>query len=785
MLNISEATDQLVLATCCLEGKAKDWWDSVCLTEQWEEINSLDQLLHALQLHFRPLNEDISQAFQWRTLQQSGDINTYRQQVYQLWAQFPFGEVAEFWLAFHGMKKEFRTPIVTELWKLNTRFLPLAQLFELAAQAEVTSVGTLFPRFSERIRQEHSGQKSQWNTRGYQWGGTSHWPQARELRPSTNWQPAYRPPLMSQPTRNDRTRQPAEYRNSQKPVLKKTEDQTAWMKKRPYWICDKTGHLIRDCNKRKSSGCPRCGKDHQLRSCPDRPKTTISCLEVQAASKTDRWFDKVVEMTGEKNQPSLKYRVMINRKEAVVMVDTGAQLSLISVEEVKRLGISYDSRQARKDVVTADGRKLEVIGAALITFEYNYSKQREMMWVTKPLLHPIILGLPWLQKHTPCVNWNDLSLTFASGEVWEVDTVHKSNQKLVRSELRKASLDSELEDCFLVAVNQTTSNKSYETKVRREFSVSPAIQPLLQEYNDVFEPLSGILPEDRIQHHIELVPQAKPVMKRPYRLAEKQLAEVAKQVEGALKEGWVQPLYSPWGTAIFVVAKKNGEWRMCVDYRDLNSLTEQDAYPLPRIDDMLHKVASAKIFTTLNLQSGYHQIQIRPEDRPKTAFRLAIPVKGSCHYKWKVMLFGLKNAPPTFQRYMSLVLKDCVGFCEVYMDDIIIYSESVEEHLKHVKKVFQTLQEAQLKVKMEKCTFGQESVEFLGHVLKGGRIWMRPEKQEVISNWHEPLKTAKEVRQFLGLASYYRNYVENFATIAALLIALTRKRSTVTWNWEV
>ena len=202
-----------------------------------------------------------------------------------------------------------------------------------------------------------------------------------------------------------------------------------------------------------------------------------------------------------------------------------------------------------------------------------------------------------------------------------------------------------------------------------------------------------------------------------------------------------------------MVAKKNGEWRMCVDYRDLNALTEQDAYPLPRIDDILHKVASARVYSTLDLQSGYHQIQIREEDRPKTAFRLASPVKGSSHYEWTVMPFGLKNAPPTFQRYMSLILKDCVDFCDVYMDDIIIYSATMEEHVLHVRTVLETLRDSNLKVKFKKCTFGQKSVEFLGHVLKDGRIWMRSEKQKVIAEWHEPLKSGKEVRQFLGLAS--------------------------------
>ena len=117
-------------------------------------------------------------------------------------------------------------------------------------------------------------------------------------------------------------------------------------------------------------------------------------------------------------------------------------------------------------------------------------------------------------------------------------------------------------------------------------------------------------------------------------------------------------------------------------------------------------MAKARFFSTLDLQSGYHQIQIKPKDQPKTAFRLAQPVKGMCHYEWRVMPFGLKNAPPTFQRYMSLILKDCTAFCDVYMDDIIIYSHTIKEHKEYVKKVLQTLREVRLKVKLSKCTFG-------------------------------------------------------------------------------
>ena len=467
------------------------------------------------------------------------------------------------------------------------------------------------------------------------------------------------------------------------------------------------------------------------------------------------------------------------------MVDTGAQLSLLSREEAERLGVEWDKKGARKDMVGAGGETIDIVGKAKVGIMYKEGVVKEEVLIAHPLRHQLILGLPWIRRHAPTFDWNDLTLTFSSGEVWKTKDSDARMQTL-RTAKNRSSEEEEMDgEWMVVAVMESKDDRSVQEKQEPPFLTPESIQPILKEYADVFEPLSGIPPEDRIQHGIDLVPGARPVMKRPYRLSEAQLKEVEKQVEFALAEGWVRPSFSPWGTAIFVVAKKNGEWRMCVDYRDLNALTEHDAYPLPRIDDILHKVAKARFFSTLDLQSGYHQIQIRPKDQPKTAFRLSQPVKGICHYEWCVMPFGLKNAPPTFQRYMSLILKDCAEFCDVYMDDIIIYSQTLEEHQVHVREVMQTLRDARLKVKLPKCSFGQETVEFLGHVLNQGKIWMRPEKQKAIQEWKEPLKTAKEVRQFLGLASYYRDYVPGFASLAAPLIALTRKRAAILWTWEV
>ena len=273
-------------------------------------------------------------------------------------------------------------------------------------------------------------------------------------------------------------------------------------------------------------------------------------------------------------------------------------------------------------------------------------------------------------------------------------------------------------------------------------------------------------------------------MKRPYRLSAQQAGAVKEQLAKALEAGWIQPSKSPWGAAVLMVPKKDGSWRLCVDYRDLNALTIQDAYPLPRIDDLLHRLAGSRYFSRLDLQAGYHQIWIQEQDREKTAFRLSEPVMGTCHYEWRVMPFGLKNAPPTFQRYMTLVMDSCADCCVVYMDDLLVYSEDLQSHGQHLHRVLQVLRDAQLKVKLSKYLFAQQEIDFLGHRIKYNTIAMAYDKTEAINAWPEVLKTVKQVRQFIGLVSYYRMFISHFATLAEPLIDMTRKTGKVIWTWE-
>ena len=205
-----------------------------------------------------------------------------------------------------------------------------------------------------------------------------------------------------------------------------------------------------------------------------------------------------------------------------------------------------------------------------------------------------------------------------------------------------------------------------------------------------------------------------------------------------------------------------------MDYRKLNAATRKDAYPLPRIDDTLDSLGNSKWFSTLDLTSGYWQVEVNPEDRCKTAFCTSEGL-----FEFQVMPFGLCNAPATFQRLMDLVLSGLQWVsCLVYLDDVVVFGKSFEEHLKNMELVFARIREAGLKLKPSKCFFFQKQVKYLGHIISEHGFAIDPSKIDKVLHWPSP-KSKLEVQQFLGLASYYRRFILDFATIAKPLHRLT------------
>ncbi|GJU21108.1 putative reverse transcriptase domain-containing protein [Tanacetum coccineum] len=270
---------------------------------------------------------------------------------------------------------------------------------------------------------------------------------------------------------------------------------------------------------------------------------------------------------------------------------------------------------------------------------------------------------------------------------------------------------------------------------------------VVRDFPEVFpDDLSGLPPVREIEFRIDLIPGASPVVKSPYRLAPSEMLELSNQLKELQEKGFIRPSHSPWGAPVLFVKKKDGAMRMCIDYRELNKLTIKNRYPLPRIDDLFDQLQGACCFSKIDLRSGYHQLRVREEDIPKTAFRTRYG-----HFEFTVMPFGLTNAPAIFMDLMNRVCKPYLDkFVIVFIDDILIYSKSEEEHEVHLKAILDLLKKEKFKV-------------------------------ESVKNWKTPESLTK-ICLFLGLAGYYRRFIENFSKIAKPLTLLTQKNKAYVWG---
>jgi len=260
-------------------------------------------------------------------------------------------------------------------------------------------------------------------------------------------------------------------------------------------------------------------------------------------------------------------------------------------------------------------------------------------------------------------------------------------------------------------------------------NVPTQVQQLIQKFSHLFQEPADLPPLRDDDHHISLVPGAQPVNIRPYRYSPQQKNEIEKQIKEMLHRGVIRNSSSPFAYPILLVKKKDGTWHFCVDYRHLNAITVKNKHPMPVVDELLDELAGAKWFTKLDFRSGYHQIRVAPGDEYKTAFRTH-----SGLYEFTVMPFDLTNAPASFQSIMNKVFAPLLRHSVlIFMDDILIYSATLEEHILHLQQVLEIIQDNQFYIKLSKCIFAQQQLEYLGHLVTSQGVATEPSKIQAVA----------------------------------------------------
>ena len=400
-----------------------------------------------------------------------------------------------------------------------------------------------------------------------------------------------------------------------------------------------------------------------------------------------------------------------------------------------------------------------------IRLDANNDEIYQQFYVIPNLTETCVLGMDFITQNAVTYNGKTRKLTYTINN--KTFTIDEEVKRLTHYKITLAGVKVAIKEPTAATINIEDPN----LEIHRD-----KITKLINKYkNMTAENLYELGKAEGIKHSIPTTGQI--VYQRPRRQARALQSVIQKEIKEMLDCGIISPSTSPYNTPIHLAKKKGGGYRFCKDFRQLNSITTKDKFPLPRIDETIDYLYGSKFFSTLDLISGYWQIEIDEKDRPKTAFSTE-----DGHYEYNRMPFGLTNAPSTFQRLMNQILQPVIKkFALVYLDDVIIYSTSIEQHIKHIDIVLDLLKKAGLKVKLSKCTFLQTSVKYLGHVISEKGVTPDPMKIKAIENYPTP-RTVSQLKSFLGLAGYYRKFIKNFADRAHALTILTKKNNP--WKWE-
>ena len=489
---------------------------------------------------------------------------------------------------------------------------------------------------------------------------------------------------------------------------------------------------------------------------------------------------------GNPNARLFKLKGSVSGHEARILMDCGATSEFIDTQFAARLGLRLEP--SVREIKLADGSISRADGQVTIAWTLDAAKGSPLTFTstftaTSLGQYDAILGMSWLETHDPIVGWKRRTIEIRSpGKAPRcIRPIEDLSPKINQSQqiatislrgLRRAQQRGQIAEIYAVFVRPEDATGAVE-------EADPDVRALLNKYRPVFPPaLPNELPPARgIAHRIELKPGSRPPPVRGlHHQSSKDLAVFDEYIREGLANGTIRVSKSPYG-AMALVVRKNDKTRVVVDYRALNELTIKNKYPLPLMDELFDRVHGAKWFSKLDLRTGFHQIRMAEEDIEKTAFRTRY---GS--YEYLVLPMGLCNAPGTFMQLMNDTFRDMLDRSVlVFLDDILIFSKTREEHLKHLETVLARLRDNKLYAKMSKCEFMREEVEFLGHRLGAHGLAVSPDKISAVRDWPVP-KNMQDVRSFLGLAGFYRRFVQAFSLKALPLTELTKNDVPFVWG---
>ena len=560
-----------------------------------------------------------------------------------------------------------------------------------------------------------------------------------------------------------------------------------------YWVMDENTAIPESCSNVPAEAVDEVNETDEfatndLPTDPTTGDTDVDDVAREAAAKYLPTASAYVIMDPNHPEPLMQIPVRVNDIDVPALVDNAATLNFVSEGFVQSNNLKEYCKLAPKKVAVRVANSQRICATKIFIPKHlsvNGIDFSGIQFYVLPHLKcaDVILGLPAQKAMDMIIYPKEESINVSGIDVPCIPQDRRVSCMLIEDNkldkvFRKASRSKkQTTDFFVISLQLAEQIAAIETDFGSEYDEE--IRSLVKEYEDITQDFKG-LPPDRgpWNHKIRLT--GTPRRQRRNRLSPPEFAELKKQCTELLSQGRVQISNSPYAAPIILVRKPDNSMRLCIDYRGLNEFSVRDAYPLPRIDELLEQLRTAAVISHLDLQQGYYQIRMAddgPEDDSiaATAFQGCTPSGAPCLLEFLVMPFGLCNAPATFSRLMNKILEPYLNkFVLCYLDDICIYSESPEQHLEHLRIVLDVLRKNKLHIKLSKCAWGKKETEYLGVIAGNGSLRPSPDKIEAVRNWPLP-ETQRQVKSFVAFCSFYRKFVHHFADCSAALTDMTRK----------